>query len=204
MVKWSVCFYSNDPSSNLAEVFSFYSVNCWKRTKINKKGPGNVQFKKLMNLVGKWIHDHKILKASDKVQTLPLEKKKRQGHSGLNNKKLIFKTKFLSFLTPTSQWVSQWLNESPSLLCNINLKVLATLSSHCDQICRNFATWENFWKSFGQFIDSFLVNGKIGPSLEMFYVIGYIFICCKWQNIEKLSSQPVTLVPSFLPSFLPI
>ena len=33
-------FYSDDPSSNPAEAYSFYSVNCLKRTKIIKKRPG--------------------------------------------------------------------------------------------------------------------------------------------------------------------
>ena len=45
-----LAFYSDDPSSNLAEVYSFYSVNCLKRTKINKKRPGMDQFfKKRLN-----------------------------------------------------------------------------------------------------------------------------------------------------------
>ena len=35
-----LAFYSDDTSSNPAEVYSFYSVNCLKRTKINKKRPG--------------------------------------------------------------------------------------------------------------------------------------------------------------------
>ena len=41
VVKWSAGLPStNDPSSNPAEVYTFYSVNCLKRTKINKKRPG--------------------------------------------------------------------------------------------------------------------------------------------------------------------
>ena len=36
---------SNDPSLNPAEVYSFYSVNCMKRTKINNKRPGWSIFK---------------------------------------------------------------------------------------------------------------------------------------------------------------
>ena len=32
-----LAFYSDDPSSNPAEVYSFYSVNCSKRTKIIEK-----------------------------------------------------------------------------------------------------------------------------------------------------------------------
>ena len=32
-----LAFYSDDPSSNPAEVYSFYSVNCLKRKKINAK-----------------------------------------------------------------------------------------------------------------------------------------------------------------------
>ena len=39
-----LAFYSDDTSSNPAEVYSFYSVNCLKRTKINKKRPGMVPF----------------------------------------------------------------------------------------------------------------------------------------------------------------
>ena len=35
-----VAFYSVDPSSNPAEVYSFNSVNSLKRTKIHKKRPG--------------------------------------------------------------------------------------------------------------------------------------------------------------------
>ena len=35
-----LAFYSDVPSSNPAEVFSFFSVNCLKRTEINKKRPG--------------------------------------------------------------------------------------------------------------------------------------------------------------------
>ena len=34
-----LAFYSIDPSSNPAKVYSFNSVNCLKRTKINKRGP---------------------------------------------------------------------------------------------------------------------------------------------------------------------
>ena len=41
---WAVGFNSDDPSSNPAEVYSFYSVNCLKRTKINKKRPGTAHF----------------------------------------------------------------------------------------------------------------------------------------------------------------
>ena len=37
-------FYSDDPSSNPAEVYRFYSVNCLKRTQINKKMPGIAHF----------------------------------------------------------------------------------------------------------------------------------------------------------------
>ena len=33
-------FYSDDPSSNPAEVYSCYSVHCLKRTIINKNSPG--------------------------------------------------------------------------------------------------------------------------------------------------------------------
>ena len=41
-------FNSDDPSSNPAEVYSFYSVYCLKRTKINKKRPGMAHsFKKM-------------------------------------------------------------------------------------------------------------------------------------------------------------
>ena len=36
MVKWSLMIGVRNP----AEVYSFYSVNCTKRTKINKKRPG--------------------------------------------------------------------------------------------------------------------------------------------------------------------
>ena len=32
--------YSEDPSANPAEVYSFYSVNCLKRTEIIQKRPG--------------------------------------------------------------------------------------------------------------------------------------------------------------------
>ena len=32
-----LAFYSDDPSLNSAEVYSFYSVNCLKRTKIKQK-----------------------------------------------------------------------------------------------------------------------------------------------------------------------
>ena len=45
-----LAFYSNDPSSNPAEVFSFCSLNCLKRTQIHDKlacdgqTPRNVQF----------------------------------------------------------------------------------------------------------------------------------------------------------------
>ena len=41
-----LAFYSDDPSSYPAEVNSFYSVNCLKRTKINKKRPGMALFLK--------------------------------------------------------------------------------------------------------------------------------------------------------------
>ena len=41
-------FYSDDPSSNPAEVYSsFYSVNCLKRKKINKRGRDGL-FKKTL------------------------------------------------------------------------------------------------------------------------------------------------------------
>ena len=36
--------YSDDPSSNHAEVYIFYSDNCLKRTKINRKRPGMAHF----------------------------------------------------------------------------------------------------------------------------------------------------------------
>ena len=35
VVKWSACF--DDPSSNPVKAYSFYSVHCLKRTKIDKK-----------------------------------------------------------------------------------------------------------------------------------------------------------------------
>ena len=41
-----LAFYSVDPSSNPAEVYSFNSVNCLKTTKINKKRPGLAHFYK--------------------------------------------------------------------------------------------------------------------------------------------------------------
>ena len=51
VVKWPACSpsnYSDDP----AEVYSFYSVHCLKRTKINKKRPGMAHFlKKELRLV---------------------------------------------------------------------------------------------------------------------------------------------------------
>ena len=37
-------FFSYDLSSNHCEVYSFYSVNCLKRTNINKKEAGNGPF----------------------------------------------------------------------------------------------------------------------------------------------------------------
>ena len=40
--------YSADPSLNLAEVYSFYSVNILKRTKINKKRPGLANLKNIL------------------------------------------------------------------------------------------------------------------------------------------------------------
>ena len=42
--------YSDDPSSNPVEVYSFYSVNCLEITKINKNEAGDVPifFKKKM------------------------------------------------------------------------------------------------------------------------------------------------------------
>ena len=47
-----LAFDSDDPSSNPAEVYSFYSVYCLKRTKINKKRPGMAHFlKKELRLV---------------------------------------------------------------------------------------------------------------------------------------------------------
>ena len=39
-----LAFHSNDTSLNPAEVYSFYSVNCLKRTNINKKEAGNGPF----------------------------------------------------------------------------------------------------------------------------------------------------------------
>ena len=48
-----LAFYSVDPSSNPAEVYSFNSVNCLKRTKIIKERPGLVHFLK-------WYLDSKI------------------------------------------------------------------------------------------------------------------------------------------------
>ena len=39
-----LAFYFHDPSSNPAEVYSFYSLNCLKRTKINKTRPGMAHF----------------------------------------------------------------------------------------------------------------------------------------------------------------
>ena len=41
-----LAFYSVNPSSNPTEVYDFYSVNCLKRTKINKKEAGNGPFLK--------------------------------------------------------------------------------------------------------------------------------------------------------------
>ena len=41
-----LAFYSVDLSSNPAEVYSFNSVNCSKRTNINKKRPGVAHFLK--------------------------------------------------------------------------------------------------------------------------------------------------------------
>ena len=41
-----LAFYSVDPSSNPADVYSFNSVNYLKRTKINKKRPGLAHLKK--------------------------------------------------------------------------------------------------------------------------------------------------------------
>ena len=35
-----MAFFSNEPSLNPAEVYSFYDVRCSKRTKIDKKRPG--------------------------------------------------------------------------------------------------------------------------------------------------------------------
>ena len=46
-------FYSDDPSLNPAEVDSFYSVNCLKRTKINKKRPGWLIFLKIYSYLDK-------------------------------------------------------------------------------------------------------------------------------------------------------
>ena len=44
-VYWAlVVVYSNDLSSNPVEVYSFYSVKCLKRTKINKKRLGMAHF----------------------------------------------------------------------------------------------------------------------------------------------------------------
>ena len=45
-----LAFYSDDPSLNPAEVYSFYSVNCLKRTKINEKEAGDGQYKKQANV----------------------------------------------------------------------------------------------------------------------------------------------------------
>ena len=42
-----LAFYSVDLSSNPAEVYSFNSVNCLKRTKINKKRPGLAHLKNI-------------------------------------------------------------------------------------------------------------------------------------------------------------
>ena len=39
-----LAFYSDDPSSNPAEVYSFYSVDCLKRTKNNQKEAGDGPF----------------------------------------------------------------------------------------------------------------------------------------------------------------
>ena len=45
-----LAFYSVNPSSNPADVYSFSVSNlCWKRTKINKKSPGCAHFKKKQN-----------------------------------------------------------------------------------------------------------------------------------------------------------
>ena len=41
-----LAFQSDDPRSNPAEVLSFYSVNCLKRTKISKKRPRMAHFKR--------------------------------------------------------------------------------------------------------------------------------------------------------------
>ena len=49
-----LAFYSDDPSLNSAEVYSFYSVNCLKRTKIKQKEAENGTFfkkKLIVNLV---------------------------------------------------------------------------------------------------------------------------------------------------------
>ena len=42
-----LAFYSDDPSSKAAEVYIFYSVNCLKRTEINKTRLGMAHSKKL-------------------------------------------------------------------------------------------------------------------------------------------------------------
>ena len=41
-------FYSNDPSSNNAEVYSFYPVNCLKRMRINGKDVGDGPLKNIL------------------------------------------------------------------------------------------------------------------------------------------------------------
>ena len=45
-------FYCNDPSLNLAEVYSFYSEICLKRTKMNIKRPGMAHLKKYTFVMG--------------------------------------------------------------------------------------------------------------------------------------------------------
>ena len=46
-----LAFYSDDPSSNPAEVYNFSVKLLLKRTKINKKRPGLVHFKKRKGMV---------------------------------------------------------------------------------------------------------------------------------------------------------
>ena len=45
-----LAFYSDDPSSNPAEVCSFSVKLLWKRTKINKKEDGVGPFKKMKTI----------------------------------------------------------------------------------------------------------------------------------------------------------
>ena len=49
-----LAFYSDDPSSNPAEVYNF-SVKLLKRTKINKKKPGLAHLKKVMSTGSSWL-----------------------------------------------------------------------------------------------------------------------------------------------------